>query len=202
MLPQNFIFIGRSGCGKGTQAKLLKEYLNKIDPQRNAFYLQTGAEFRKFIQGENYTQKLSKKIIDEGLLQPEFLSVYMWSRLLAENFKEGEHIIIDGTPRKFHEAGILDSVFDFYNREKPHLIFINIGEMWATDRLKSRGRSDDNHEDIEARLKWYETDVVPTINFYRNNPKYDFLEINGEQTIEKVHQDILEKSLFKTNNTK
>lgn len=196
MLPQNFIFIGRSGCGKGTQAKLLKEYLNKIDHQRNVFYLQTGAEFRKFIQGVNYTQRLSKKIIDEGMLQPEFLSIYMWSRLLAENFKEDEHLIVDGTPRKFHEAGVLDSIFDFYKREKLYLIFLNIGENWAMDRLKGRGRFDDNHEDIEARLKWYETDVVPAIDFYRNNPKYIFLEINGEQTIEKVHQDILEKLPF------
>ena len=192
MLPQNFIFIGRSGCGKGTQAKLLGEYLNKIDPQRKAFFLETGVEFRKFIQGESYTQRLSKKIYGDGGSQPEFLSVYMWSRVLAESFKENEHLIVDGTPRRFHEAGALDSIFDFYKREKPYLIFLNISKGWATERLKGRGRIDDNHEDIEARLKWYETDVVPAIDFYRNNPKYNFLEINGEQTIEKVHQDILE----------
>lgn len=64
------------------------------------------------------------------------------------------------------------------------------------DRLKGRGRFDDNNEDIEARLKWYETDVMPAINFYRDNPKYNFLEIDGEQTIEKVHQDILSKLTF------
>ena len=193
MLPQNFIFIGMSGCGKGTQAELLKEYLKKIDPQKKVFCLQTGAEFRKFIQGDTYTQKLSKINYDEGGLQPEFLSVYMWSRMLAENFEKGEHLIVDGTPRKFHEAGVLDSIFDFYKLEKPYLIFLNIGQKWATERLKGRGRFDDNHDDVESRLKWYETDVVPAINFYRDNPKYNFLEINGEQTIEKVHQDILEK---------
>ena len=196
MLPQNFIFIGMSGCGKGTQAKLLEGYLNKIDPKREVFYLQTGAEFRKFIQGANYTQKLSKKIHDDGGLQPEFLSIYMWSHMLAENFKENEHLIVDGTPRKFHEAGVLDSIFDFYKREKPYLIFLNIGKKWGTERLKGRGRIDDNHDDIKARIDWYETDVLPAIGFYRNNPKYNFLEINGEQTIEKVHQDILDKLPF------
>ncbi|MEK9182189.1 MAG: nucleoside monophosphate kinase [Patescibacteria group bacterium] len=196
MLPQNFIFIGRSGCGKGTQAKLLGEHLNKIDPKRKVFFLETGAEFRKFIQGEGYTQRLSKKIYDEGGSQPEFLSVYMWSHLIAENFEEDEYLIVDGTPRRFHEAGALDSIFDFYKREKPYLIFLNIGEKWAVERLLGRGRLDDNHEDIEARLKWYETDVVPAINFYRDNPKYIFLEINGEQTIEKIHLDILEKLNF------
>src|SRR3989344_8323139 len=83
MFPQNFIFIGMSGCGKGTQAKLLGEYLKKIDPEREVFFLETGAEFRRFIQGEGYTQRLSKKIYDEGGSQPEFLSVYMWSHLVT-----------------------------------------------------------------------------------------------------------------------
>ena len=196
MFPQNFIFIGMSGCGKGTQAKLLGEYLKKVDPKREVFFLETGAEFRRFIQGEGYTQRLSKKIYDEGGSQPEFLSVYMWSHLIAENFKEDEHLIVDGTPRRFHEAGALDSAFDFYSREKPYFIFLNIGKEWATERLTGRGRDDDNQDDIKARLNWYETDVVPAINFYRNNPKYNFLEINGEQTIEKVHQDIWDKLPF------
>ncbi|MEK7157883.1 MAG: hypothetical protein AAB688_02270, partial [Patescibacteria group bacterium] len=93
MLPQNFTFIGRSGCGKGTQARLLGEHLSKVDSQREVFFLETGAEFRKFIQGEGYTQRLSKKIYDDGGSQPEFLSVYMWSRVLAESFKENEHLI-------------------------------------------------------------------------------------------------------------
>ena len=196
MLPQNFIFIGRSGCGKGTQAKLLKDHLNKIDPQRNVFYVQTGIEFRKFIQGGSYTQKLSKIIYDVGGLQPEFLSIYMWSRLMAEEFKENEHLIVDGTPRKLHEAGALHSIFEFYKREKPYLIFIKTGEKWSVDRLKTRGRLDDNPDDIKARLSWYETDVLPAVGFYKNNPKYNFIEINGEQTIEKVWQDILEKLPF------
>ena len=45
---QSFIFMGRSGCGKGTQAKLLMEYLKKIDPARDIFYLETGAGVREF----------------------------------------------------------------------------------------------------------------------------------------------------------
>ena len=64
------------------------------------------------------------------------------------------------------------------------------------ERLLGRGRIDDNHDDIKTRLGWYETDVVPAIDFYKNNPKYNFIEINGEQTIEKVHQDILGKLDF------
>ena len=60
MKPQTFIFIGRSGCGKGTQAELVQEHLKQIDPKRKVLYIQTGAEFREFIKGNSETQKLSK----------------------------------------------------------------------------------------------------------------------------------------------
>jgi len=47
--------------------------------------------------------------------------------------------------------------------------------------------------EIERRLAWYEKDVIPTMKFFENNHDYRFLKINGEQEIEKVHQDIIEK---------
>jgi adenylate kinase family enzyme len=193
MKAQNFIFIGRSGCGKGTQASNLTEYLKKIDPSREVFYLQTGAEFREFIQGDTYTQKLSKKAYVTGELQPEFLAVWMWSHILIEKFKGDEHLITDGSPRKFHEAGTLDSIFSFYGREKPYLIFINTSREEAIKRLEGRKRLDDSATDVIKRMDWYDTDVAPALNFYRNNPNYTFLEINGDQSPELVWQSIQDK---------
>ena len=43
-------------------------------------------------------------------------------------------------------------------------------------------------------MKWYESDVLPAVDFFRKNESYNFLEIKGEQTIEKVNEDII-KSL-------
>ena len=42
-----FILIGRSGSGKGTQAELLKTYLNNQGVQ-DIKYLTTGKSFRSF----------------------------------------------------------------------------------------------------------------------------------------------------------
>jgi len=196
MITQSFIFIGRSGCGKGTQVELLIEHLKKVDPNHGTLYIQSGAEFREFIKGPSITQKLSKDIYDKGLLQPEFLSVYMWVNLLVKNYTEGEHLVMDGMPRKFHEAGVLDSIFDFYKLVKPHVIFIDIGKEEAVKRLLARKRMDDIEEEIEKRLSWFETDVVPTIDFYRVNPKYCFHEINGERSVEEIHKDILSRLPF------
>ncbi len=190
MKAQNFIFIGRSGCGKGTQATRLTDYLKQIDPAREVFYLQTGAEFRQFIQGDTYTQNLSNKAYTTGELQPEFLAVWMWSHILIEKFKGDEHLITDGSPRKFHEAGTLDSIFNFYGREKPYLIFINTSREEAIKRLLSRKRLDDSAADVIKRMDWYEIDVAPALNFYRNNSSYTFLEINGDQSPDLVWQNI------------
>lgn len=194
MTQQSFIFIGRSGCGKGTQAKLLSDYLKSKDPQKEVLYIQSGGEFREFIKGSSTTQKLSKDIYDVGGLQPEFLAVYMWVNVLVNKYKDGEHLIMDGMPRKYHEAGVLDSIFDFYKIKRPTVINIDISKDSSIDRLLARKRSDDNREDIAERLSWYETDVVPAIGYYRNNPDYSFFVVDGEKSIEEIHRQILEKA--------
>ncbi|MBI2096477.1 MAG: nucleoside monophosphate kinase [Candidatus Taylorbacteria bacterium] len=190
MSPQIFIFIGRSGCGKGTQAALLSNYLKEVSPERSVFYLQIGEEFREFIKGDTYTQKLAKKIHDAGGLVPEFLAVYFWSRRLAQEYRGLEHLVIDGTPRKFHEAGVLHSIFDFYKFSSAYVVYLNVSKEWAVEKLKSRGRVDDNEQDIEARLAWFETDVLPAVEFYRKNSFYRFVEVNGEQSVEAVWKDV------------
>lgn len=193
MNPKSFIFIGRSGCGKGTQAKLLSDYLKKIDPEKDILYIQTGAEFREFIKGHSHTQKLSKEIYDKGGLQPEFLAVSMWLNVLVNKYHGNEYLIFDGTPRKYHEAGTLDSIFSFYGLDKPYVMNVEISKEESMKRLLARKRIDDTEEEIKKRLEWYETDVVPAVNFYRNNPNYHFFEINGERSSEDIHKDIISK---------
>ncbi len=193
MTPKTIILIGRSGCGKGTQAKLLAEHLKKVDAAREVLYVQTGSEFRKFITGTSVSAQLSKNLYDTGGLQPEFLAIYMWVNFLVNNYKGNEHIIMDGMPRKYHEAGVLESIFDFYKLEKPFVVHINVSKDWSIDHLMKRGRIDDTRAEIEERLSWYETEVVPTIEYYRKNPKYAFVEVNGEQTVETVQKEILQK---------
>ena len=169
------------------------KFLREKDPAREILHLETGKLFRDFIKNSTYTHKLSRQIYDDGGLQPEFLTVKLWSNFFVESMKEDVHLVIDGTPRKFHEAQVLDSAMKFYNREKPYLLYLNVSRDWATERLKGRGRVDDNRSDIKARLDWFETDVVKAIGFYKHNPDYHFVDVNGEREIEEVHIAIQEK---------
>jgi len=191
MEKQVYIFIGKSGCGKGTQAELLMRYLT--DKERKIFSLEIGKKFREFVKGDSYSSKLSSEIGKKGGLQPEFLAVLMWASSMVEKVKGDEDFVLDGVPRKMIEAKILDSALDFYGFEKPIVVFVNVSRGWSEEKLLGRGRDDDDREEIKRRLDWYETEVAPVVEWYKNNDSYKFLDINGEQTVEEVHQEIMEK---------
>ena len=187
---QTFVFIGRSGSGKGTQAQLIIKYLEKTTGQKT-LYVQTGAEVRKFVTGDSFTQRLSKIENDKGGFQPEFVIAYTFAKQFIEEFTGEQNIVIDGSPRKIHEAGILHSVFSFYGIPKPYIVYIHIEKEESERRLLARGRPDDTVEDIAFKNEWYESRVAPTVEYYRNNPHYNFIEVNGAQSVEKIHEDIV-----------
>lgn len=190
MKPRTIIFYGRSGSGKTTQLQLLRDTLAQKDPERSLFYIQTGNEFRTFIEGDSYTSKLAKEIAETGGLQPEFLSVWIWTGILVKNMTGNEHFFCDGLVRRYAEALSFDGAMRFYKRKRPDVVNINISQARATERLKERGRHDDTASGISKRLDWFETEVVPAIEYFRGNEYYNFIDINGEQAIEDVAKDI------------
>ncbi len=187
------IFMGRSGCGKGTQAALLKERIIARDPnKRQLLYIETGDKFRQFIRGPGYSAKLSNAIYQADMRQPNFLGSYMWSQILIDELDENMHIFLDGVARSRPEAEMLTTAFEFYGRQKPTVMYLNVSRKWSEERLLARGRSDDRTLDkINKRLDWFDKDVMPSIEYFKSNPFYTFLDINGEQSIEAVQRDIV-----------
>lgn len=193
MSPQTFIFIGRSGCGKGTQAELLQKLLKEKDPESEILYLETGEKFREFIKGDKYSNKLANQNSKNGKRQPDFLAVHIWSHLLLENFKGTEHAFFDGITRSLPEANVFTTAMDFYDRHAT-VIYINVSRKWSEERLLARGRLDDKtKEDIDKRLDWFDKDSYPAVEYFNVHPRYTLLDINGEQTIEEVHNEIVKK---------
>lgn len=194
MTPQTFIFFGPSGSGKGTQAKLLIDYLKEKDPDRSVLYLETGAKLREFAVTDSFSARKTKEVIDNGGLMPEFLPIWLWSQFFVDNMTGEEHLVIDGISRQPHEALIIDSALKFYGMKNPTVISLEVSSEWATDKLDKRGRTDDGVEEIKKRMEWYKNNVMKALEHFKNNPYYKFVEINGEQTIEGVHEEILEKT--------
>src|SRR3989344_829422 len=125
MEPKTFIFIGRSGCGKGTQASLLiDDYARQGQP---SYRIESGAMFRSFIVEDGYTNRLARTILERGELQPEFLSIWVWSNIFIRDLQDPtEHLVLDGMPRRYHETPVLDSALDFYGRNERYVLYLNV----------------------------------------------------------------------------
>jgi adenylate kinase family enzyme len=188
------IFVGQSGSGKGTQADLFKNWIHRRDlEKRQILYVETGDRFRKFIRSEGYSSEVSKKLYDLDERQPDFLACWMWANVLIEELHPDTHLVFDGAARSLPEAQILTTSLKFYERERVTVVYINVSRKWSEEKLLSRGRFDDvNVDKIDKRLDWFEKDTKPAVDYFRNDPYYNFIEVNGEQTIEKVHKDIID----------
>lgn len=193
MTPKTFIFFGPSGAGKGTQARILIDHLQSVDPERKTLYIETGRRFREFMTEASFTSMKTKELIDGGGLLPEFLPIWLWSEYFVRHVSGDEHMILDGLSRRAHEAPILNSAMKFYNREKPYVIMIEVSREWAREKLLARERGDDKLEQIEKRLDWFENNVLSAVEYFKNNEFYNFITVNGEQSIVEVNKELMSK---------
>lgn len=212
--PLNFVLIGRSGSGKGTQAKLLMEHFG------NFYYISTGDLFRGLAKADTDVGDHIRKLLKTGGLPSDDLATMLWMHEIAYNVKKDQGIMADGFPRRLPEAKNLDRFLEFLDRkDATFYLLIDISREEAFNRLTKRRickkcgklipwvgefkklkvcdacsgelvtRPDDAEEAINNRLDYYEENVVPVVKYYEQQGK--LIKINGEQPIEKVFEDIL-----------
>lgn len=187
-----FIFFGASGSGKGTQAKLLKKFLEENDSRKIA-YIETGNRFRKFGDKEGYLPEKISETVNNGGLLPVFLSVWNWGNAFFDELEDNMHIILDGSPRRQLELPVLESALDFLNYDEVHIISLDVPREILVDRLINRDRGDDDTEQINRRLDWFMEEVQPMLDYYSENPRYKFHDIDGSKTVEQIQEEILTK---------
>lgn len=191
MATKAYIFIGQSGSGKGTQAALLDQSIHSTYPSASLLHFETGNIFRSFIQSDSYTAHKTKEVMDKGILPASFIGVHVWSHELINAFNGQDFVIIDGTPRVAEEVPILLSAARFYGWDTT-IVYIEVSDTWANDRLLGRGRADDVVElERVSRLKWFHDNVMPAVELLRASTDVKFLTINGERSIDEIHTDIV-----------
>jgi len=211
----NFILGGRSGCGKGTQAKLLMEHFG------NLYHISSGNLFRTLSKIDTDGSIRIREIVEKGIFPDDDIAVALWTHHILFNVKRDQGIIADGFPRRIEEAKKFDKFFNFLKRkENTFYLLIDVSREESFNRLTKRRickkcgklipwvgifkelkicndcggelaiRSDDSEEAINTRLDFYEKEILPVIRHYE---KTDMLiRINGEQPIEDVFKEILE----------
>lgn len=187
-----YIFYGKSGSGKGTQAKLLKAHLESQG--RSVLYIETGQLLRNFAAEHNsLSARYTKEVLDQGGLMPVFFPIYLWGNELIQKFDGTQDLIIDGAARRIEEAPALESALSFLKIQDQKVFHIHITDETAQTRLSSRveGRADDaDAEKIKSRLDWYVTNVLPVLEYFHKSTQVEMIEIDGEPDVDGVWKQI------------
>jgi adenylate kinase len=208
----NLIIIGPQGSGKGTQAEILAK---KFDME----IIGPGDLAREEVEKKS---EFSKKLND-FLKKGKLWSDNIVQELLERKIKtlRNKKIIFDGFPRTYKQTFILEYFIKEYLSEQPIVIDIKLSEKSTFARLSNRRvcpkcnriyslaikdlnksvcekcgekliqREDDKPNAIKKRLEIFYSETKPLIDYYKKN--YQYIEINGELTIDQVSKEILEK---------
>ena len=188
---QTLIFLGPQGSGKGTQIQMFEDYIAAQGDVRAVVRFGMGKALREFAQKGSYTAEKTKASMERGELQPLFLASALFAEDLIKNLSGGEHLIVDGFPREENQLAVFDSVLRFYERKNPTVLNIVISDEVAIERLMKRGRSDDELQSIKNRLAWNAEQGYVVNEWFSAHPRYRYIEINGNQSPEAVHQEVL-----------
>lgn len=174
----NLIFLGPQGSGKSTQAKMLAQALNLP-------YIEMGQMFRdEAASGNSDIARQIKAALESGELVSDSIAVTTLNEKLAEPaFSNG--FILDGYPRNQAQLVGLEKKID-------KVFYIKISDEEAIKRLSLRARHDDTKELLERRLNIYHEKTEPLLSTFRG--KNILEEINGQRSIEEVHNEVLKKA--------
>lgn len=208
----NLILLGLPGAGKGTVSE-------KIVDKYHLTHISTGDMFREAMANKTKVGLEAKSYIDKGNLVPdEVTAKLVEERLSQPDIVNG--YILDGFPRTINQAELLDGITKRLNKELTNVFSLEVDEQVLVERLSARfmckncgatynkltkkpkvegtcdrcgghefyQREDDKPEVVKNRLEVNEKMNAPLKEYYQK--KGLLTEINGEQTPDKVFEDI------------
>ncbi len=191
MDTRTVIFIGPQGSGKGTQIEKLKNILESKD-RRRVVDIQTGRRFRSLAaKQETFAEDKIAETLDTGILQPDFLVSVLWGQAMVDQLDPKSHLLVDGFPRTVGQIPDLEDAFRFFERSQVDIINLETPEEVVRERMHARARKDDTDNSIEERLRWYREETVPVLAYYRKRPNTKVHDLDGTDTIDGVHTQIL-----------
>jgi len=194
---QTFIFVGRSGSGKGTQLELLKKALLLKDQELSIKTVIMGEIFRNFFKESGYIQNIAHDVsMQQGKFQPDFLTNTLFIKETVNIIDENSILFFDGYPRNLNQLEVIKELLIYTKRQKPIIINIEVKREEVRKRMLSRGRGDDNDKAIESRLDEYEKFIVPMFEKIKGDQFFEYLEIDGQGKVDDIHKNIINKLNF------
>lgn len=181
----NLVVFGAPGSGKGTQsAKLIDEY--------GLYHISTGDLLRDHIARGTDLGKVADSYISKGNLIPDDLMIDILSHELENNPETKKGVIFDGFPRTIEQARALNRLLEKHNSKVDAVVGLDVDDNELVQRLLKRGlesgRTDDNLEAINNRLKVYHSQTKPLRAFYENEGNYH--HIPGSGSVDDIFNNI------------
>ena len=209
------ILLGPPGAGKGTQAEVLCETFSVP-------HISTGNMLREAVEEETDLGLEAKALMDAGILvSDEVIVGLVEDRISKEDCNNG--FLFDGFPRTIPQAQALvdrdikiDSVVEIHVPDEDiiermsgrrmhqgsgrnyHIVY-NPPKIDGKDDVTGEDliqREDDKPETVKDRLKVYENQTSPLINFYSKMSEEDklkYVKVSGTSSPGEVSTEILSR---------
>ncbi len=199
MIPGvRLVVLGKQGAGKGTQCVRLSHHY--VVP-----HVSTGDMLRSEVKSRSALGQRAQALMDQGELIPDDLVMEMVGSRLTERDTRGRGFVLDGCPRTTGQAEDLEKIVEPVGLDL--VIDLQVATGLVMKRLASRRvcvdcganystaapplvnwtcdvcggevvqRQDDTEEAIERRLKLYEEETQPLLDWYKRREL--LVEING-----------------------
>jgi len=206
----NLIVFGPPGAGKGT-------YTSRLASRLKIAGVATGDIFRDEMKRNTVLGRRVADFVNKGVLVPDEITIEILKKRLSEPDSQ-KGFILDGYPRTIEQAKALEKItkieaviriivpeWIIIERLSNRRICSNCGEVYNLRYLKPkiegvcdkcRGqlyqREDDKPEVVKERLKVYERQTQPLIDYYKQ--RMPIIEVENKQ-IDTPPEAIVEKMI-------
>ncbi len=203
------VLIGGPGVGKGTQAVLLAKYYQIP-------HLSTGEMLRAMKSSNSDLGIEVASYINSGKLVPDHLiNKVVTKRIKDPDCQDG--FILDGYPRTVEQAVFLDELLSKnVNNYQLAIVYLSANDEEVIGRIRKRSicakcntgelspltnslcndctgnevsRSDDNEKIVSERLKLYNKQILPILNYYHG--KENFINTNAISSINQIFENVV-----------
>jgi adenylate kinase len=211
----NLVILGPQGSGKGTQAEMLAKKFNLEHIDMGKFLREVAKKDTSIGREVYEIQNVTNTLVPKRILEEVFT-------IKLNNIPREQGIIFDGFPRNIDQMEYFEKALEQFGRHTDAVIFITLDVKKTVERISKRRvcekcktvyilgkdiknekdsckdcggkiiqRIDDTEAGVKKRLEIYRKETMPVIEAYKKQGV--LVEINGDQTIEQVSEEILEK---------